>query len=105
MPIPRCVALRLIPACMRFSVNLDREPRLQAGEVEPIGRLRVLSAELEAAGTLAQGLPEQHLGQEHAAPVDAGLFEVLDRGTEHLGQAWAPSTSLRLVPLPVPGRN
>ena len=57
MLIPAGVTLWAIAACMPFSVHFNREPRLEAGEIEPVGRLRMLAAKLEAGRPLAKRLP------------------------------------------------
>ncbi len=90
---------------MRFAVHLDREPGFEATEVELIPSLRCLTAKLETAGASAKLLPEQNLGQAHPTAQYASLLNMLDRRTKDFGLARAPSTALRAVPLPVPGRN
>ena len=96
--VARGVASGTITARMRLSVDFDRETCRQAGEVQAIRPDRMLASELEAAGSGAERAPEDHLGHVAGAallarPLDSGAL----RGED-------PSTSLRPVPLPVPGR-
>jgi len=95
------IALRLITDTVPFTVDLDDQPPLKAGEVDcdlPDGKL---PTKLQASGALSQNLPEQHFRQAHLAPQLTCALYLLDRCLE---DAWAPSTMLRMVPLPVPGR-
>ncbi len=83
---------------MRLPVNLYRQPSFETGEVEHDFAERVLPPEFVPAGAFAQLAPHQHFGQIAGAPL---AFRYLKSGIacgEH------PSTTLRAVPLPVPGR-
>ncbi len=81
---------------MRFAIDLDRQLRVRAIEVEDITRDRMLTAELDPIGRTTQPLPQQCFGQAHRLTQATGLR--YGRG---------PSTTLRVVPLPMPcmGRN
>jgi len=94
------IAGRPIPPIMRFPVDLDREPRLQACEIEDISIDRMLAAKFETTRPRAQNAPQQHLRKIAAATFPARANDGLARGVEH------PSTTRlrRAVPLPVPGR-
>jgi hypothetical protein len=63
--------------------------------------LRRLLPEFVAARALLKLDPEQNLGEAHFLPQLTRPPYLFDRLPE---DARAPSTSLRLVPLPVPGR-
>lgn len=60
----------------------------------------MLAAKLQTSGALPQGLPEQPFWNGHFAAQAAG--EIDNRA---LSGRMAPSTALRAVPLPVPGRQ
>jgi hypothetical protein len=100
--IPACVALRTIASTVRLSVDLNSQPRLQAGEVEREWALRALFAKLVPSRPLLERPPQKSLC---GAQILSQLTCELHRLDRRLEDAWAPSTSLRLVPLPVPGRN
>ena len=81
-------------------VYLDRKARARAVEVDDVRSDRMLTAEFEASLFAAQALPKQTLGQGHlTAKLAGGMNYGALRGPR------APSTALRAVPLPVPGRN
>jgi hypothetical protein len=50
---------------MRLSIDLDRQPRIAAEEVEDVRSGWMLSAEFEAFRALAQPLSEDHFRQAH----------------------------------------
>ncbi len=84
---------------MRPAVDLDDQPRIGAEEIHDIGSDRVLAAEARAKTFAAKSLPQHDFRQRHRAAQLAGVH---DLRTQHLLDA--PSTALRAVPLPVPGR-
>ena len=98
--VARFVAPGSITGVVRKAVDLHREASAGAVEIDHIGPDGVLPAEPEAGPFAAQALPHQALGQGHFAAQLAG-------GVDHwaLRGARTPSTALRAVPLPVPGRN
>jgi hypothetical protein len=59
----------------------------------------MLTAELQPGGPAPKQLPQEHFGQGHFAAKPAGFVDL--RTLERLAP---PSTMLRMVPLPVPGR-
>jgi hypothetical protein len=80
-------------------IDLDAEPRRGGVEVDHISTNRMLAAKSQSRSVASKHLPEQHLGIAH---VLAQLPRRRDLGPQ---QPWhAPSTALRAVPLPVPGR-
>ena len=86
---------------MGNAVDLDGETCRQTAEVDhAIASNRVLSAKLQPGRPLAKPLPEEPLGHRHFATKLPGA--VNDRT---LRRRRAPSTALRAVPLPVPGRQ
>ena len=95
------IAPWLIAAIMPLSVDLDDQPVAEAGEVGCYPTHRKLRPKLQSVRSPSQRLQEQHFGQAEFTAKDAGTLHLLDRRLE---DAWAPSTKLRLVPLPVPGR-
>ena len=96
--IPLLIPRRPVTPRMRLAIDLDRQARLQAREVETVRPKRMLSPELVPPRTLAESAPEQHLRQVAGAAFAAGAQ---DGGA---GCREDPSTMLRMVPLPVPGR-
>jgi hypothetical protein len=92
---------RIAAAVVGFAVDLDGEVRFQADEIEDERPGRMLPSPFEPTRSFAQLAPEQHLGERHFPPKLARLAD---------GRAWSgqhrasPSTVLRTVPLPVPGR-
>ena len=95
------ISLRLIAAIVHLTVDLDCQSRFEASEIGDISPHRVLPAEFPTTGAEAKRAPEQHFRKGHILPKRTGAFYGLDRRME---DRRAPSTSLRLVPLPVPGR-
>jgi hypothetical protein len=100
--IPCGVALRVVTAVVYLAVYLYREPCLQAREVERETSLRTLPPKLEPVRTRPQRRPEERLGRAHLPPQPTRALHRLDRCPQY---ARAPSTALRAVPLPVPGRS
>ena len=99
-----CVTRGLVAPIMDLAVDLDTEPRGQAGEVERTGQVGMLAAEFVPTRTLAEFAPEEHLGQIAGAALLAGMVDDLAGSAE--SERGGPSTTpLRVaVPLPVPGR-
>ena len=62
---------------------------------------RELRSEFQAIRALAECFQQDDFGQAELATKFAGALNPLDGGYE---DAWAPSTKLHLVPLPVSGR-
>jgi hypothetical protein len=102
MSVPSRIARRAIAPVVRFAVDLYRQPRRQAGEVERKPSLRALLPETKAPRPLPQRPPEEPSGRAQLLPEPACELYRLDR---RLQNTRAPSTSLRLVPLPGPGRS
>jgi len=98
------LTIPLLPCCaiMSVAVHFNPKPHLQTSEVDRKSTLRALLAEAESPWPLFERPPQKALGGAHVPPQPAGELDRLDRYTE---DARAPSTSLRLVPLPVPGRS
>ena len=96
------IPLRSFAAPMHFAINFDNEPMIGAEEVEHIAPRRMLTTELQPAGPLAEFGPEDHLRQRQLAAQAACSAD----GAAGPGQHFAsPSTMLRMVPLPLRGRN
>ena len=87
---------------MRNAIDLDGQLRPGAEEVDDIGAGGVLAPEFQAAGALAQVLPEQDFGQRQAAAQTGGAALDGLRAVKHC--LAYPSTVLRTVPLPLQGR-
>jgi hypothetical protein len=102
------VALRLIPHRMNLAIDFDRQPALETGEVEHETSHRELPPKAEFTRPLPKLLPKQHFRQGHAPAQVASETDVAVRCADcpvlH-PRAVGPSTALRAVPLPVPGRN
>ena len=73
----------------------------KAGEIRGDPVCWKLTPELQACGSLSKNLPQQHFRQAHLSPQLTCALYLFDRCLE---DAWAPSTMLRMVPLPVSGR-
>jgi hypothetical protein len=87
--------LHLSRCIVGVTVDFDRETRGGAIEVEDVRSNRVLSAKAQSRElALPQGLPQNDFRQAHFLPQFARSFESPDR------RAHAPSTMLRMVPLP-----
>jgi hypothetical protein len=99
--IARGVPFRAVAPLVGLAVDFYGEPRLETGKVDNEGCLWELFAEFEVTGPFAKFPPEQDFGKAHFFSQTAGVFDRLDGALE---DSRAPSTSLRLVPLPVPGR-
>jgi len=100
------IPTRPVTEIVSFSIDFNDQATLQAGEIDGHFADWELLPELESLWPFPQYLPKQHLGEAHLAPQLAGALDLLDGSSKDLGidPAWAPSTALRAVPLPVPGR-
>ena len=92
----------LVPALMRFAIDLDRQLHMCAEEIEHIATRRMLVTKLHTSWPRPQGGPEQNLRQGHLLAQASCMVDGLSRPGQHSA---SPSTMLRMVPLPVPGRN
>ena len=84
---------------MRLAVNLDAKPRRRSVEVDNIRADRMLPAKTNPGSRPSKRSPEQHFRVAHVA---AQLARDCHLGPQHSRRT--PSTALRAVPLPVPGR-
>ena len=101
------VLLWAITHRMHFSVNFDCEPTLQTGEIDHIPIARELSAKPQAIRARTQLLPENDFRQRQFSAELAREADVRVRradGPMPNPRGFGPSTMLRMVPLPVPGR-
>jgi len=92
---------------MDLAVDLYRKPPLQTGEVHDVTAGWKLPAKAQTVGTLAELPPEYHFWQRQFAAEPAGDADVSIRradGAVANARDFGPSTMLRMVPLPVPGR-
>ncbi len=97
--IARGIVPRFVAHVVRDAIDLDDQPARATEEVDHIRADRMLPAELYACLSAPQAGPEQNLRQRHRAPQSP---RHRDFGPTEL--PGTPSTSLRLVPLPVSGR-
>ena len=100
--VARRVPFGAIASIVRFAIHLDGQPCQEAGEVEGERSLGALLAKPVTAGPLLQRPPQETLRR---ARLPTQLACELHRPDRSLQRTRAPSTSLRLVPLPVPGRS
>jgi len=100
--VPRAIAFRPVVAIVRFAIDLDPQSNFEAGEVDYVRSYRKLASEAKTVGPFAQLLPQQDFGQAHVLAQAASCPDRLDWADGDKGD---PSTMLRMVPLPVPGRN
>jgi|GEM_PF-460870 len=99
--VPSLIASRNAAPVMRLSVDFNRKPGRNAYEVEHERSGRMLPPPLQAAGSFAQFPPEQDFRQAHLSSKSARGSDRRSRTRQHRA---SPSTLLRTVPLPVPGR-
>ena len=92
------VALRSLAHVVCNPVDLDRDPALKTGEVERQLAQWMMAAELVSARTLTKFAPEQRFGEIVRTALALRGLEGAVFGAKD------PSTTLRAVPLPVPGR-
>jgi hypothetical protein len=100
--VARDVSLGPVAPVMALPINFNGQPRFEAGEVQQIGRLWMLATKAKSARAFAQGLPQEHFWKLHFPARLSRSAHIMDRRAE---DGWDPSTVLRTVPLPVPGRN
>jgi len=122
---PALVMGDVVRVIVALAVDLYRQSKLPAVEIEDVGADRVLPAEAEAGQTLStQGLPQKDLGQGEPSPELAGMLDGIVRRDHSCNLAWnrsgagapppcfarspspegeecggRPSTILRMVPL------
>ena len=101
------VAFRPVAARMAFPVDLDREPRIAAKEIQNIGAAGVLAAEFEAARSGSKRAPKQYFRQAHRAPQlprprNAATFGF---GRDILEQSISPPSVLRTATSPRQARG
>jgi hypothetical protein len=102
------IPLRVVAHRVGLAIHLDRQSTLKAREVNDISVQGELTAEAQAIRPLAQLLPENDFGEGQLTSKLAGEADVCigrANGTMPDASAFGPSTMLRMVPLPVPGRN
>ena len=105
--VTRCIAAWVRAHPVRLSVNLDYEPPVEAGEIGHTAVARKLTTEAMTVRALSKLLPEDDFWQRHLVTELACTSDVrvrrTDRSMSHPPR-FGPSTMLRMVPLPVPGR-
>jgi hypothetical protein len=99
--VPRLVAERDAAAVVRFSVDFNRKACGKADEVENERSGGMLATPFMPRRSRPELPPEQHFRQRHLPPQ---LARGADRCTGTPKHRASPSTVLRTVPLPVPGR-
>jgi hypothetical protein len=62
----------------------------------------MLTSEFDPPRSLSQQSPQEALGQRHFLTQSSRAKDCIPRSPEH---RVSPSTTLRVVPLPVPGRH
>ena len=101
------VALRVVAHRMCFPVHLDRQPAFETGEVGNIATARELPPKAKSARALAEMMPQYDFREGQLATQLTSKANVGVGRTDHTmpnANAFGPSTMLRMVPLPVPGR-
>ena len=112
---PRCILPGDGGEFVRETIDLNRKSDGRAVKVEDVATCRMLASEFEAAWACAQLAPQNRLWQAHFAAQLAGELERGAWASDHRRGFRAiirvsgitrlcPSTILRMVPLPVPGR-
>src|SRR5207253_4941210 len=99
--IARVITPRLIAKAVPVAIDFDDQPTFEAREVGRDQTNRKLPAKFQAVRPRTQDSPEQNLGQAQFAAQASGALYLLDWCLE---DRWAPSTMLRMVPLPGSGR-
>ena len=101
-PIPPEVVVHLLRQVVMRAIDLNRQPSLRMEEVEHIGSDRMLPSEAQPIQTsVAKAVPEDHLRE---AQIPAEPFRALECPSFRPHRpSGAPSTMLRMVPLPVNG--
>ena len=101
---------RRLATTMRFAVNFDCKVRLKADEVQNVGAGGMLAAELQSLRPFAELAPQEDFRKRHLPAQPSGPANGGGGPCQHMcrvgrfGPQRGPSTSLWLVPLPVPGR-
>ena len=72
------IPCRLIAAAVDLAVYLDRDAVAETAEIQLVAELRVLAAELQAIGSPAELLPEEHLRQAQLPAQRTSLAYVLE---------------------------
>jgi hypothetical protein len=101
------ITMRVVAHRVRHAIHFDQEAALKAGEIGNVAAARELAAKSKPVGALSELLPEDNLGQRHPAAEPACATDVrVGRANRAMPNARCigPSTMLRMVPLPVPGR-
>ena len=96
------IPLGPIAEAMAFAIDLHHQPNLGTEKVEHKRTSRMLPPELEASWSSPQSAPQQAFRQAERSTQSSRSFNGLPRSGQHRA---LPSTMLRMVPLPVPGRN
>jgi len=92
---------------VRLSIDLNRQPTLEAGKIDYVAVDGELSAKAESVWPFAELLPEDHFRQRQLATQLTSKANVGVGRTDRTmpnANAFGPSTMLCMVPLPVPGR-
>jgi hypothetical protein len=97
--VAQLIALRPITPRMRLAIDLNNQRSFAAVEIDNVRTNRVLAAKLQPRLSAAKLLPQHHFWEAH---ILAELACDIDFGPKHVPHS--PSTTLRVVPLPVPGR-
>ena len=92
------IMVGLLPRSVDRAIDLDCQPRSEAGKIETVCSDRMLASEFVAAGAQSQCAPQADLGGISRPAVETCGFDDLATGVED------PSTMFHMVPLPVPGR-
>jgi len=96
------IVARLSRLIVDSAVDLDREPRVAAVEIQDVRTTGMLPAKLEALRTAAKCTPKQAFRQSQLPSQTSSLFNsAVARFRRHVSQhRRSPSTILRTVPLP-----
>jgi hypothetical protein len=94
------VTFRAVAHVVRDAIDFDHELGGGIVEVGAVCPDRVLLAERDALRAAFEALPEKYFREAHLAPGAASFVHL--RAAER--RRMPPSTMLRMVPLPVPGR-
>ena len=105
--VASCIALGVVAHLMSFPVDLNRETPFETSKVSNITAAGELTPETQTIGTSAQLLPKNDFRQRHRSaqlPCAANVDVRCTNGAMLRPPRFDPSTMLRMVPLPVPGR-
>jgi hypothetical protein len=92
---------------MGFTIDLDRQPTLKAHKVSHIAVARELSTKAQTVLSLPQLLPKHDFRKRQLSAKLASEANIRVRRADRAvtdTPPFGPSTMLRMVPLPVPGR-